>query len=338
MNRSSCWILGLLVGLIACAKADGNPPALAQPSAPVVRAVLVPGDTLGYAVTWGAVSAATTYDFTVSVTATNGTWTATFGSTAVGALPALGNTAAPGPVVVKLMAIPWDSATFTFAYRARHVPARSALDTSAFVGTTWKAARRLGTPLPPTVTPDTATVKVTGALVMPNAATLTLAGSRDFCAFQVFGNGAITRFSNSSTHCDSIYQRTVPAFERSLVTSALQAHTDSLAKSCPTWTWDALHLSATPAACIAALTVTAIQTTGLSPQQRQRYAAWNAAYGTTPALTVDQHGLVTCHHPGLGIITVSAEGIAHSVELACSWPTPLQIAVRPDAAAAGRAQ
>lgn len=148
-------LAGLLVGFTTV--------KAAAPSPPVVSSVFVPGDTLGYTVTWPAVSAATTYDFTVSVAATNGTWSAIFGSTGVGALPASGNTAFPGPVGLKLSAMPWDSATFTFAYRARHVPARNSSDTSAFASFTWKVARHLGAPVAPTVTPDSATVKVTAA-------------------------------------------------------------------------------------------------------------------------------------------------------------------------------
>lgn len=121
------------------------------PSGPTVTAVLAPGDTLAYTVTWDSVKGATAYDFIQSVTASNATWSAAFGTTAVGALPASGSTSGPGPVGLKLFPAPLasgDSATFTFTYRARHVPARSAKDTSVWVGTTWKWYRALGVPKP----------------------------------------------------------------------------------------------------------------------------------------------------------------------------------------------
>lgn len=122
-----------------------------SPSGATVTAVAAPGDTLAYTVTWDSVKGATTYDFIQSVTASNTTWSAAFGTTAVGALPASGSTTGPGPVGLKLFPAPLgagDSATFTFTYRARRVPARSARDTSIWVGTTWKWTRALGVPKP----------------------------------------------------------------------------------------------------------------------------------------------------------------------------------------------
>lgn len=121
------------------------------PHRATVTAQLAPGDTLAYTVTWDSVRAATVYDFAQSVTGSNTTWSAAFGATAVGALPASGATGGPGPVGLKLFPAPLgsgDSATFTFSYRARRVPARSARDTSVWVATSWKWYRALGVPKP----------------------------------------------------------------------------------------------------------------------------------------------------------------------------------------------
>lgn len=121
------------------------------PHRATVTAQLAPGDTLAYTVTWDSVRAATIYDFSQSVTGSNTTWSAAFGATAVGALPASGGTSGPGPVGLKLFPAPLgsgDSATFTFSYRARRVPARSSRDTSVWVATSWKWYRALGVPKP----------------------------------------------------------------------------------------------------------------------------------------------------------------------------------------------
>lgn len=358
MTHLRPWAVAVALGaavaaVLGCAKADGAP--LAVPGPPTVHpapalalgrpvltrpasggvslstTTLAPGDTVGWTITWSAPAVTPlpvgySYGFSTSVAATNGSWSVIYGSTLVGAPPAAGASTTPGPVALKLAAAAWDSVAPTFC-----VWGIAGARTSSQQCVTWKVYRKLPAPGLPKVD---STGTVTGMLVGPNTATLALASTRDFCAFQVFASGAVTRFSNSSARCDSIYQRTVPAFERSLVTPALQAHTDSLVKTCPTWAWDATALSATPAPCIAALTVTAIRTTGMSPQVRQRFAAWNAAYPHELPLTVDQHGLVTCQHPGIGTVTATIDGIAHAIEMACGWPVPLQLTVGGDAARA----
>lgn len=224
-------LVGLLFLLVSCAVAKAAAPS--GPGGIRVTEALAPGDTLAYVVSWTAGLRAASYDFTVSVAATNGTWTAVFGTTPAGALPATGNTTAL-TFSPKLIAIPWDSATFTVTVSSRN-PAGVSSPASA----TWTVRRKPGPPGLPKVD---STATVTGTLVLPPISSFALGASGPICAFKQFASGAVVEWTTGKALCDSIYVRYVPAAARALVTPALQAHTDSLGVTCVTW------VSALPAA------------------------------------------------------------------------------------------
>jgi hypothetical protein len=172
MNR---FLLALVV-LIGCAQAGAAPAPPARLTTPTVAAILAPGDTLAYTVSWAApvvtaqTGAASNYDFTTSVAATNGTWTVIYGTTPAGPAPASGTTTGLS-FVLKLTAIPWDSVTITVSVTARNAKG------SALPGAvTWKVLHGLRPPgsiLPPKVD---STATVVGALfVKPSAFTLLIA-------------------------------------------------------------------------------------------------------------------------------------------------------------------
>jgi hypothetical protein len=167
---------------------------------------------------------------------------------------------------------------------------------------------------------------VIGTLVLPPTTTLGLGASRMVCAFKQFQNGAVARWTADRPSCDSIYTSNVPVTIRT-VSPAQQAHTDSLAKTCVVWS------SATPvavgvtpnAACSSAVLVT-----GLAITQRPanpnlfRNVRWN-----DPVLRVSATGLVTCLHPGLGVVTLTVEGVQwHDTYHCSSAAVPSVLAAR----------
>src|SRR5436309_6721442 len=94
-----------LVLVAACAKADGsNALPKAPPSGgirftgPAGDVSLAVGDTLSYTISGPSGSGSTSYDFTISSSATNGTWTVRYGGTTqpFQPLPASGNTESGG--------------------------------------------------------------------------------------------------------------------------------------------------------------------------------------------------------------------------------------------------
>jgi hypothetical protein len=245
-------IVGLIFFLVSCAVAKAAAPS--GPGGIRVTEALAPGDTLAYTVSWTAGARAVSYDFTVSVAATNGVWSAIFGSTAAGALPATGNTTAL-TFSPKLLAIPWDSATFTVT-----VVSRNAAGVSGPASATWTVRRKPGPPGPPKVD---STLTVTGMLTVPPNTQLAVGQTRDVCAFQQFMTGAITAYTADRARCDSLYQQ-VPLVARQLVTPAQQAHTDATV-ACVTWSGGLPFVSLTALPCASVVRVTALQATGLSP-------------------------------------------------------------------------
>jgi hypothetical protein len=245
-------LAGLVFFLVSCAVAKAATPT--GPGGLRVAETLAPGDTLAYTVSWTAGSRAVSYDFTVSVTATNGTWSAIFGSTAAGPLPATGTTTAL-TFAPKLVAIPWDSATFTVTVVARNPAGVSSPATAS-----WTVRRKPGPPGPPKV--DSA-LTVTGLLTLPPTLQLAVGQSAAVCAFKRFGNGAIVAYTAERATCDPLYQQ-VPAAARALVTPAQQAHTDS-AVACVTWSGGLPWATLVAVPCAASVRVTAVLATGLSP-------------------------------------------------------------------------
>ncbi len=241
--------LTLLLGLLALPAAMREATQLLPPDAPgpIVKGPtgnVAAGDTLIYTISWGPGARATSYNYRLAVTATNGTWTTAKDSNSTGMfginLP-LPDVRSVTPPLLKtwLSAIPWDSATFTVS-----VSSQNAAGTSATVSTTWKVLRKPGVPGPPVV--DSSLI-VTGVLVRPPTVSLALGASRLACAFQQFGNGAVTRWTADRAACDSIYTAYISATARNLVSTVQQAHTDSTVKTCVTWASSSpLLVSVTP--------------------------------------------------------------------------------------------
>jgi hypothetical protein len=278
------WLLGVGLAFLGNAGTVATPklapPAadsLPLPPGPIVvgkKGVVVSGDTLVYTISWGPGARATSYDVTRSVGATNGTWTVVADSQSgapknIGAVP-LPNTFSYTRTTLShrmwVAAVPWDSATFTIT-----VVSRNAIGVSAPVSTSWKVSRKPGLPGPITID---SSLTVIGMLVQPKPVNLALGSSRIMCAFQTFGNGAIAQFTPDKPSCDSIYVHYVPVAARQLVSAAQQAHTDSIAKTCVTWTTDApgTTLTIAPfAPCSAAVRVTGIGLTRRFPADASLY-------------------------------------------------------------------
>jgi hypothetical protein len=136
-------IAGLSFFLVSCAVAKA-----AAPSGPagVLTLIAASGDTLIY--TWtGTAPRATGFATTVTVSATNGTWTG---------VPA--NLAVTSPITYILSAFPWDSVTLTFQVWGTNAAGRSPTPWTQTV-----SKRRL--PGTPTGTLDTARAMVPVASV-----------------------------------------------------------------------------------------------------------------------------------------------------------------------------
>jgi len=295
MKRHAHAILLLIILAVGAFASPGNggmarlgpklpPPvdSLPRPPGPIVvgkKGIVVAGDTLVYTISWGPGARATSYDVTRSVSASNGTWTVVADSQSggvknSGAVP-LPNTFSYVRTTLShrmwLAAVPWDSATFTVT-----VVSRNAVGVSTPVSTSWSVKRKPGPPGPITV--DSSLI-VAGILVQPKPVNLFIGSSRIMCAFQTFGNGAIAQFTPDKPSCDSIYVRTVPLAARQLVSAAQQAHTDSIAKTCVTWSTDAPATAvglAPLAACSAAVRVTGLGLTLRFPADASRYAGRGA--------------------------------------------------------------
>ncbi len=272
--------IAILLGLLAVGRPVpiGEASQLLPPDAPgpIVKGPsgkVAAGDTLVYTISWGPGARATSYNYRLAVTASNGTWTvAADSNSAAGKFTSgtlLPDVRGVTSSLLKtwLSAIPWDSATFTVS-----VSSQNAAGTSATVATTWKVLRKPGPPGPPTIDSSLAP---TSTLVLPNPATLALGATRTVCAFKQFGNGAVAQWTADKPGCDSIYVAYVPATARNLVTAAQQAHTDSLAKTCVSWaSSQPLLVSITPrASCSAAAAAVGLGLTLRFPADGLRYAA-----------------------------------------------------------------
>lgn len=295
-----------------------------EPPGPIIvgkKGVVVAGDTLVYTISWGPGARATSYDVTRSVAASNGTW-AVVADSQSGAAKSAGSTPLPNtfsytrPTLSHRMwvaAIPWDSATFTVT-----VVSRNAIGVSTPVSTSWKVSRKPGPPGPIVV--DSSAI-VIGTLVLPSARGLALAQSQAVCAFKQFGNGAVAGWTVDRAACDSIYAKYVPAAAR-VVTAGQQARTDSLAKTCVTWTSSLpTAVSVTPrASCSSAVTVTGLALTrGPSAPSLFR----NVRGGDEPIVSVSPKGEVTCLRPGLAVVTAIVEGVPGTATVRCEGRPPV---------------
>jgi len=109
-------------------------------------------------------------------------------------------------------------------------------------------------------------------LIRPPTISVALGANRIVCAFQQFGNGAVTQWTADKPSCDSIYVAYVPAAAR-VVTVAQQAHTDSLSRTCVAWTTPGTQLGLTQLApCSAAVRMTGLGITLRFPADGLRYA------------------------------------------------------------------
>jgi len=309
-------ILLLLIPFTSsCRKADAAPLTMTV-TGPMG---MVAGDTLSYMISWkapavvsGISSAASSYTVTLSSASSNGTWTTVADSNLAAGKWTAGSGTGPMPTTINvtttyvkswISAIPWDSATFTAS-----LVARNSAGASGSVATSWKVKHKVlppGTPTPPTIDSSTTT---TGTLVLPSTVGLALGGQRVACAFKQFSNGAVTEWTGDKAACDSIYTKYVPSAARALVTPAQQAHTDSMVKTCVTWT------SSTPLAvnvapnvpCSSAAVVNGLQVTlrnpgPLSPLLRE--AAYE--YNSPPLIAMirpwgrlGEHVIVDCLRAG----------------------------------------
>lgn len=258
------------------------PVELPDPPGPVVsgkKGNVTAGDTLPYTITWGPGARATSYNVTLTVSTTNGTWSIVADSNSsgkwttgngVGALPQTANVTGTS-LKTWVASIPWDSASFVVS-----VASKNAAGTSAAVSASWKVARKPGVPGPITV--DSSLI-VTGLLVKPDTNSIQLGTSRVVCNFFRFGNGAVTQMTAFKSSCDSIYTKYVPTAMRTLVKSAQQLQTDSIAKSCVTWSSSAPTLIGFTqlANCANGVTVTGLGVTRRFIADMMRYASLREA-------------------------------------------------------------
>lgn len=253
------------------------PDSLPLPPGPVVIGkkgiVAAAGDTLVYSISWGPGARATSYNTTLAVTASNGTWTIVADSNGsgrwvtgngIGALPASSNVTFTS-LKSWVTAVPWDSATFTVS-----VASKNAVGVSAPVSTSWKVARKPGSPGPIVVD---SSLNAFGILMQPKPINVFLGSSRILCAFTTFGNGAVVQHTAEKPSCDSIYVKYVPATARALVTAAQQAYTDSSSRTCVTWSTDApaTALTLTSLACSTGR-ITGVGLTRRFPADGSRYS------------------------------------------------------------------
>lgn len=199
-----------------------------DPPGPVTFDLLAVGDTLVYRVGWGSGARASSYDVTLTVAVTNGTWSTLRDSTNCNVDPNCGHVPGAGMGVVLntsglyrktwLTAMPWDSATFTAS-----VASRNAGGLSAAVTASRRAMRPPGPPGPVTI--DSALV-LTGLPVFPATAMMIVGTDRVTCGFFQFGNGAIAERTIDRSICDTIYWKYVP-LDAQTVTAAQQAFVDT---------------------------------------------------------------------------------------------------------------
>lgn len=276
-----------------------SPPALREgradlgpePPGPVVvgkKGIVTAGDTLVYTISWGAGARATSYNITTAVAVTNGTWSVVRDSNSsgawitgngVGPLPTSGNVTGTS-YRTWVAAIPWDSATFTVT-----VASKNAIGVSSPVTASWKVSRKPGVPGPITV--DSSLI-VRATLVLPNPSTIALGSSRVICAFKEFGNGAVAQWTADRASCDSIYTKYVPVAART-VSAPQQAHTDSITKTCVTWSTPSPAVTLAPmASCSAAVRATGLGLTWrmLTPVDAVRVGA----LGPPPTLLASSGG------------------------------------------------
>jgi len=224
-------VVAFLVPIMSSAPRDSTP---RQPSGIRIN-ILSAGDTLIYGVSWGAAQYATTYGYTMGVTASNGTWSVVADSNAsgkwvtgngVGALPS-SSTVTTLNLKTWVSAIPWDSATFTISVTGINAKGTGPARVQAF-----KIRRTPGQPGPITV--DSSGGTFLNLIILPDGRNLGLGQSTTVCAFQQFTDSAVVEWTSSKPACDSIYTRYVPLALRQKVKPSQQAHTDSLATTCVT--------------------------------------------------------------------------------------------------------
>lgn len=197
----------LLLPLASC-----SPPAAEGATLSVMAA----GDTAKVFAHWPSVNRATSYSYSLTTVATNGTWTglptgATTTVTNVALLPVSTNS---------------DSAVFQLCVTATGPAGSSPIGCTASVASaanTWH--RKLGTPQP-------VFDSVTALFLVPSRDSLVIGATHTLCPFWEMGNGAVVMRSSDATSCTGSYQATYSALQRS-VTADQQMVIDS---RCLTWT------------------------------------------------------------------------------------------------------
>lgn len=226
--RSWLLVVGLF-GVLGMAETPGAP-------GPVTFEILAVGDTLAYRVGWGSGARASSYDVTITVAATNGSWSVLRDSTNCNVDPNCGHTPGNGMGVALntpglyrktwLTALPWDSATFTASVVSRNSGGVSA-PSVAFK----RIIRPPGPPGP--VTFDTASLAIVGLKMLRPAGSILPDSTLDFCALVRFGNGAMAM--RAQNPCAPGLYEALPAAVR-VVTPAQQARADS---TCLLWSAEA---------------------------------------------------------------------------------------------------
>lgn len=191
MNRYRAWMLALL---LACTPANAE---MAPPSKADVRVTAI-GDTARLAVSWPAARGATGYQLTVTVTASNGTWS---GLTPQ-ATTALGAT-------VNAISTTADSASFTACVRSTRGTETSAAQRCSSPKT-WKRAL-----LPP----DSVRIDTIAVLhqleLYPQTATVMVGSQVQVCAYYRFTTGRVA-LRPVDVYCTVDYNTRFSAAERSL--------------------------------------------------------------------------------------------------------------------------
>jgi hypothetical protein len=123
--------------------------------------------------------------------------------------------------------LPGDTAKGSFGVRSKWRNGRA----TAWASKPWTYVN----PLPPPPVIDSVETKPdTVALeILPQGQAPGPKNQQQFCAFVGFRGGAIAQRAVQRQGCDSIYRRTIPLAQRSLVTAPMQARADSV---CITWT------------------------------------------------------------------------------------------------------
>ena len=202
---------GILVVLLAWPFVSCSPPAASGATLTVVAA----GDTAKVFAHWGAVNRATSYSYSLTTLATNGTWTSL----------ATGVSTTATSVALFPTSSTADTAVFQLCVAAVGASGSSAIGctpSAANSANTWR--RKLGSPTP-------ILDSVTALLLVPQHDTIVIGASHTLCPFWQMGNGAVVMRSGDAAACGTAYVSSYSAAQRT-VTVDQQALVDG---RCLTW-------------------------------------------------------------------------------------------------------